>query len=60
MNIKQATDEELFESLREQVNMSRNYGTHNREKTRELAEEMRKRGFSLNAKAKEKGSHRGA
>ncbi len=48
--LRQATDEELFEMLREQVNLSRNYGTHDRVKTRAIATEMRKRGFSLNPK----------
>ncbi len=48
--IRQATDEELFEMLREQVNLSRNYGTHDRVKTRAIADEMRKRGFRLNEK----------
>ena len=48
MSVKQPsemTDEELFDELRHQVNLSRNIVGHDRKLTRELSEEMHKRGF---------------
>lgn len=42
------TDDELFDELREQVTLARNTrGGHNRERTREIADEARNRGWSL-------------
>ncbi len=39
------SDDELFDAIREQVNLSRNYGNHNRKRTREISDEMIKRGW---------------
>lgn len=45
--IQKLTDEQLFDELREQVNQSRNVGTHNRERTRAIAAEAERRGWNL-------------
>jgi hypothetical protein len=40
------TDDELFDEIREQVNLSRNTAAgHNRKRTREVSAEMQKRGW---------------
>jgi hypothetical protein len=47
----QLTDDELFDEIREQVNLARNHTHgHNRKRTREIANEMNRRGW--------KGTHR--
>lgn len=48
---KDMTDEELFDAIREQVNLSRSLIGHNRIRTRELAEEAHKRGWNLGSKS---------
>lgn len=44
-DLTKLTDEELFDALREQVNLSRNVGGHNRAKTRAIAAEALRRGW---------------
>ena len=39
------SDEDLFDEIREQVNLARNGPGHNRERTRKLAAEMARRGW---------------
>jgi phage gp16-like protein len=45
VSLKDSTDEELFDALREQVNLSRNGPGHDRVKTRAVAAEMKRRGW---------------
>lgn len=44
--VEKLTDDELFDEIRHQVNQSRNLGTHNRERTRAIAAEMKRRGWT--------------
>ncbi len=44
------SDEELFDALREQVNLSRNSKVHDRKRTQAIAEEAQRRGWGLNVK----------
>jgi PHD/YefM family antitoxin component YafN of YafNO toxin-antitoxin module len=44
--VAELTDEELFDELREQVNLSRsNPNSYDRKRTREIGAEMQKRGW---------------
>lgn len=45
--IEKFSDEQLFDAIREQVNLSRYGGGHDREKTRELSAEGQRRGWNL-------------
>lgn len=45
--VESLSDDELFDQIREQVNLSRNAGFHNRTKTRALAAEAYARGWNL-------------
>ena len=45
--VEQLSDEELFDELREQVNLSRNGPGHDRERTRAIACEATVRGWNL-------------
>jgi hypothetical protein len=45
--VTQLTDDELFDDIREQVNLSRHTGQHDRPKTRALAAEADRRGWNL-------------
>ncbi len=47
LEIKAWSDERLFDELREQVNRSRNFHSHDREKTRAIAAEMVRRGWKV-------------
>lgn len=42
-DVATATDEELYDEIRHQVNQSRTFGTHDRELTRAISAEMRRR-----------------
>lgn len=44
---KELSDDELFDEIREQVNLSRVGGGHNRTRTRALGREARRRGWLL-------------
>jgi len=49
---EEMTDEELFDTIREQVNLSRNsFHGHDRNKTREIAKEMKRRGWKEKARS---------
>lgn len=45
--VSRLTDSELFDAIREQVNLSRNHGGHQSKRTRELAAEAQNRGWNL-------------
>lgn len=46
-NPKDMSDEELFDAIREQVNLSRNTRSHDRDRTRAISEEAARRGWNL-------------
>jgi hypothetical protein len=41
------SDERLFDELREQINRSRNFHNHDRQKVRDIAAEMVRRGWKV-------------
>lgn len=45
--VEQLSDDDLFAELREQINIARNGGQHDRERTRALANEATKRGWNI-------------
>ncbi len=46
------TDDDLFDMIREQVNLSRHKGGHQQAKTRALAAEAQRRGWNLRRPSK--------